>query len=223
MIIAIDGPAGSGKSTVAKLVAERLGFLYLDTGAMYRAVACRTIATGHSPEDEEAAAAIAVRDEIAFSHVPGVPLPSLVSIAGVDVTDAIRTPLIDDAVTPVSKMARVREALVAQQRNLAQHSDIVVEGRDIGTVVFPKAELKVYLTASPEERARRRTAQQAAAGIEVEAAAVQDALMRRDTADSTRDHSPLSVAADAIEVDTTEMTLDEVVDRIAGLARERSA
>jgi CMP/dCMP kinase len=221
MIIAIDGPAGSGKSTVAKLVARRLGFHYLDTGAMYRAVACRVLATGGSLADEDGVAAVAANDEIEFSHEPGEPLPSLVSIAGTDVTAAIRTPDIDDAVSVVARMPRVREAMVAQQRHLAVGHDTVVEGRDIGTVVFPHAELKVYLTASAEERARRRAAQQSEAGIVVDTAGVRDALVRRDHADSSRDHSPLAAAEDAVELDTTGLTLDEVVDRIAALAEER--
>jgi CMP/dCMP kinase len=222
MIIAIDGPAGSGKSTVAKLVARRLGFHYLDTGAMYRAVAVRALSTGVSLADEDAVAEVAGTGEIAFGHEPGEPLPSLISIAGMDVTTAIRTPEIDDAVSTVARMARVREAMVAQQRHLAEESDIVVEGRDIGTVVFPDAELKVYLTATPEERARRRAAQQAAAGLSVDATGVHDALVRRDLADSSREHSPLTAASDSVELDTTDLSLEQVVERIAALALERS-
>ncbi len=221
MIIAIDGPAGSGKSTVAKLVARRLGFHYLDTGAMYRAVACRVLAGGGDLHDEDAVAVVASRDVISFSHEPGEPLPNLVSIAGIDVTAAIRTPQIDEAVSVVARMPRVREAMVEQQRHLSQGSGIVVEGRDIGTVVFPDAELKVYLTATPEERARRRAAQQAEAGIVTDTDAVRDALIRRDQADSSRDHSPMAAAADAVLLDTTGMSLEQVVDRIAALARER--
>jgi CMP/dCMP kinase len=223
MIIAIDGPAGSGKSSVAKLVARRLGFHYLDTGAMYRAVAFRALSQGSSLADEDAIALVATTDEIAFGHEPGEALPSLISIAGVDVTAAIRAPEVDDAVSTVARYPRVRDAMVAQQRHLAQASDIVVEGRDIGTVVFPDAELKVYLTATPEERARRRAAQQAAAGIQADTAEVKDAIMRRDEADSKRAHSPLAAASDAVELDTTGLTLDQVVERIAALARERCA
>ena len=223
MIIAIDGPAGSGKSSVAKLVAQRMGFHYLDTGAMYRAVACRALACGVDLSDEDALASIAARDLITFGHEPGEPLPSLVSIAGVDVTAAIRTPQVDDAVSTVARMPAVREAMVAQQRHIAQSSDIVVEGRDIGTVVFPHAELKVYLTATPEERAKRRALQQAETGIAVSTTAVQDALLRRDHADSSRDHSPLAAASDAVQLDTTGLQLDQVVERIAVLAQERSA
>jgi cytidylate kinase len=221
MIIAIDGPAGSGKSTVAKHVARALGFHYLDTGAMYRAVAYRVIWQGISPADEEAAVAVATTEEITFAHEPGEPLPSRVLIGGKDVTEAIRTPQVDDAVSAVARMPRVREAMVAQQRHLAQTSEIVVEGRDIGTVVFPDAELKVYLTASPEERARRRAAQHVASGLAADEDGVRAALLRRDSADSSRDHSPLAAADDAVQLDTSGMSLDEVVDAVAALAEER--
>ena len=223
MIIAIDGPAGSGKSTVAKLVAGRLGFHYLDTGAMYRAVAHRALTHGVSPSDEGAVARIAERDEVTFGHEPGATLPSSVFIAGEDVTAAIRTPEVDDAVSAVARLAHVREAMVSQQRAIGGTDDIVVEGRDIGTVVFPDAEVKVFLTASPEERARRRAAQQVASGLIVDAAGVHDAMTRRDTADSTRHHSPLSTAVDAVVLDTTGLTLEQVVEAIATLAEERRA
>ena len=223
MIIAIDGPAGSGKSSVAKVVAGRLGFYYLDTGAMYRAVAFRALAQGISLDDEAAVAAIATSEPIAFGHEAGEPLPSRISIGGVDITNEIRTPAVDDAVSPVARLAAVRSAMVEQQRHLAEHADIVVEGRDIGTVVFPDAELKVYLTASPGERARRRAAQQSASGHVVDEAGVRDAIARRDAIDSTRTHSPLAVATGAVEVDTTDLTFDQVVERIADLAKERGA
>ena len=223
MIIAIDGPAGSGKSTVAKLVAGRLGFHYLDTGAMYRAVAYRALSQGISLDDEPRVAAIAAHEPIAFGHDAGEALPSRVSIGGLDVTTAIRTPDVDAAVSPVARLPLVREAMVEQQRHLAREADIVVEGRDIGTVVFPDAELKVFLTASPEERARRRTAQQSASGHAVDEAEVRDALIRRDAIDSTREHSPMAAAEDAVPLDTTALTLDAVVEQIAALAQERGA
>ena len=223
MIIAIDGPAGSGKSSVAKVLAGRLGFYYLDTGAMYRALAYRALSTNVSPADEPAVAAIASGDSIEFGHVKGEPLPSRVFIGGEDVTDAIRTPEVDDAVSPVARLPLVRSAMVAQQRHLAKGANIVVEGRDIGTVVFPEAQLKVYLTASPEERARRRAAQLAASGITADEKGVHDAILRRDEIDTTRTHSPLAAAADAVLIDTTGQTLDEVVERIATLAQERGA
>jgi len=218
MIIAIDGPAGSGKSSVAKAVAGRLGFYYLDTGAMYRAVALRALSRGISLSDEAGVAAIATSETIEFGHEPGDPLPSRVLIGGQDVTEAIRAPEVDDAVSPVARLKTLREAMVAQQRHLASASDIVVEGRDIGTVVFPDAELKVFLTASSAERARRRAAQQAQRGGPVDTGGVRDSIERRDAADSTRAHSPLTPAADAIELDTTDLTFDEVVSRIAQLA-----
>ena len=223
MIIAIDGPAGSGKSSVAKVVAARLGFHYLDTGAMYRAVACRAMALGVSLSDEPAVAAIAQRDAIEFGHDEGDPMPSRVLIAGQDVTDAIRTPEADDAVSPVAKLAQVRSAMVQQQRHLASKNNIVVEGRDIGTVVFPDAELKVFLTASAEERARRRAEQQTAGGHAVDPAAVHAAMLRRDEIDSTRTNSPLAAASDAVMLDTTTLSFDQVVERIAELAEERGA
>lgn len=224
MIIAIDGPAGSGKSSVAKAIAGLLGFHYLDTGAMYRAVAQRALADGVRLTDEGSVAAIAQRCPIAFAHEHGDPLPTRVLIDGVDVTEEIRTPQIDDAVSLVARLPLVRRAMVAQQRHLADRSDIVVEGRDIGTVVFPDAELKVYLTASQQERARRRAAQNEARGLAVvEHQGVLSALERRDIADSTREHSPLSAAPDAVLVDTTGIAFDDVVRTIADLARERGA
>jgi cytidylate kinase len=223
MIIAIDGPAGSGKSTVATLVARAMGFHYLDTGAMYRAVAWRALTQGVSPADETAVATIARENEITFAHEPGEPLPSRVFIAGEDVTAAIRTPEVDAAVSAASRHASVREAMVAQQRTLGEHEDIVVEGRDIGTVVFPAAELKVFLTASAEERARRRTEQQIAEGHTVDAHAVHDAIVRRDEADSSREIAPLVAAGDAIVVDTTGMTIEQVVDAIVSQASEARA
>ena len=223
MIIAIDGPAGSGKSSVAKSVAARLGFKYLDTGAMYRAVAFRALQTGIDPSDGDAVAGIVASAPIEFTHVEGDPFPVGVSIAGIDVTREIRTPAVDDAVSAVARLGAVREAMVAQQRTHAAAENIVVEGRDIGTVVFPDAELKIFLTASAEERARRRSAQQAENGIASDTAGVHEAILRRDTADSTRDISPLTPADDAVVLDTTDLTFDQVVDAVCGIALERGA
>lgn len=220
MIIAIDGPAGSGKSTVAKLVAEAMGFHYLDTGAMYRAVAWRALSLGVSPEDEAAVVAIAESDVVRFAHEPGESLPSRVFIAEKDVTDAIRSPEVDDAVSSVARLPKVRAAMVAQQRHLSEGEDIVVEGRDIGTVVFPDAELKVYLTATPEERARRRALQQARSGLEVDAQEVHDSIVRRDEADSSRAVAPLAAADDAVILDTTGLSVEQVIERIASLAQQ---
>jgi CMP/dCMP kinase len=217
MIIAIDGPAGSGKSSVAREVARRLGFCYLDTGAMYRALALEALTRGVDLADESGLVALASSAPIEFVHVGNEPLPSKVLIGGHDVTEAIRTPQIDDAVTPVARLADVRDAMVRQQRTLAANQDVVVEGRDIGTVVFPEAPVKVFLTARPEERAQRRAKQQAQAGAAVDAVGVKDAIARRDAADSSRTHSPLVAARDAVEVDTTGLTLEEVVSRVVDL------
>ena len=222
MIIAIDGPAGSGKSTVAKLVAQKLGFHYLDTGAMYRSVAWLALKRGVALDDVAAIAEIARTEPITFTHEEGSPLPSGVAIAGEDVTRAIRTPEIDRAVSPVSAIGEVREALVEQQRTIAASNDIVMEGRDIGTVVFPDAEVKVFLSASAEERARRRAAQNAQRGFgETDEAAILADIIRRDKVDSTRDVAPLKPAEDAVSLDSTALTIDEVVEQIANLAASR--
>ena len=205
MIIAIDGPAGSGKSTIAKQVARMLGFHYLDTGAMYRCVAWYALENGIPLDDEGA-------------------LASGVSFDGHDVTDAIRTPAVDKAVSPVSAVSAVRAALVEQQRRIAAHDDIVMEGRDIGTIVFPDAEVKVFLTASPEERARRRALQNAERGFgDTDPEVILAGLIARDEADSTRAASPLKMADDACELDTTHMSIDEVCDVIVSMANEARA
>ena len=219
MIIAIDGPAGSGKSTVAKLVAKRLGFAYLDTGAMYRAVACRALDTNIAPSDDVALSAIASNDPIHFGYLAGESLPSEVFIAGTDVTQAIRTPQVDAIVSQVSAVSEVRSALVAQQQRIGAKQDTVMEGRDIGTVVFPNAELKVFLTASPEVRAARRLAQNTERfGEEANAQKHEEVLadiIRRDKYDSERKTSPLKPADDALMLDTSAMSIDEVTAWIA--------
>lgn len=222
MIIAIDGPAGSGKSTVAKKVAKLLGFHYLDTGAMYRSVAWLALERDVALDDAAGVAALAAENPIVFAHEDGNPLPSGVSIAGCDVTVDIRTPRIDKSVSAVSAIPAVREALTNQQRAIAASDDIVMEGRDIGTVVFPNAEVKVFLTASAEERARRRALQNAERGFgETDADVILADIIARDKADSTRDVAPLVAAEDAVNLDTTGMTIDEVCEAIAELARTR--
>lgn len=221
MIIAIDGPAGSGKSTVAKRVAEELGFRYLDTGAMYRAVAVRALEDSVSLDDESGVARIASSERVSFAHEPGEPLPTRVFIAQEDVTDAIRTPEADGAVSAVARLPLVREAMVVQQRQIGRGRDIVVEGRDIGSVVFPDADVKIFLTASAEERARRRAAEQLDRGHSVSEDEVADAMARRDEADSTRAASPLVAAPDAVNVDTTGNTIEQVVERIVEIAKGR--
>ena len=199
-VVAIDGPAGAGKSTVARALADRLGFTYLNTGSMYRAVALAASERGVEP------------GEIAGSLViePG----ERTLLDGRDVTDEIRTPAVSEAASRAAADPAVRRAVVAQQRRLLQHGDWVAEGRDIGTVVAPGAELKVFLTADPAERARRRAAE-----LGVEEAMVLAEQTIRDERDRTRKHSPLAPADGAVEIDTTGMTLDEVVDRIAELVR----
>lgn len=217
MIVAIDGPAGSGKSTVAKALAKRLGFRYLDTGAMYRSVALKAVDTRTDLHDDAALADLARGCVIEFGHEPGEPVPTRVSLDGRDVTARIRTPEIDVAVSPVSAAPGVREAMVKLQRRLGAESDSVVEGRDIGTVVFPNAEVKVYLTANPEVRARRRAEQHKIAGHDMGEAEVLANINRRDTYDSTRAASPLATAHDANVLDTTRLSADQVVDRIAAM------
>ena len=222
MIIAIDGPSGAGKSSVSKDVASLLGFACLDTGAMYRSVAWQALADGVPFEDEEALGQIALTREIGFTHEEGNPSPIGVSIGGVDVTSAIRTAEIDRAVSPVSAVPAVREALVAQQQRIGGAGDYVVEGRDIGTTVFPNAELKVFLTASDEARARRRVLQNEQRGVgSTDFDTVLTDLRRRDEIDSSRAASPLAAADDAVHIDSSDMTKEQVVQKICDLARER--
>ena len=221
MIIAIDGPSGAGKSSVSKLVATELGFSCLDTGAMYRSIAWQATHDGVALDDAEALGEIARTHDIEFTHEPGNPSPIGVAIGGNDVTLAIRTLEIDRAVSPVSAVPAVREALVAQQQRIGRAGDYVVEGRDIGTVVFPDAEVKVFLTASNEARARRRVLQNEQRGVgSTDYDEVLADIIRRDTADSTRATSPLVPAADAVHIDSSDMTMEEVVEAICDLARK---
>jgi cytidylate kinase len=199
MVIAIDGPAGAGKSSVARGVAERLGFTYLDSGAMYRAVALASAQRKAPP------AHIAP-----FLHIQ---LGERVLVDGEDVTDAIRTPEVSEGASQAAKDPKVREALVAKQRALMATGDWVAEGRDIGTVVAPDAAVKVFLTADPAERARRRAAQHGG-----DAATILAEQTERDARDEQREHSPLTAAPGATVLDTTGLTQDEVIERIAALA-----
>ena len=223
MIIAIDGPSGAGKSSVSKEVALRLGFSCLDTGAMYRSIAWKALQDGIPFSDEEALGRIARERDIVFLHEPGNPSPIGVRIDGEDVTRAIRTSEIDRAVSPVSAVPAVREALVAQQQRIGREGDYVVEGRDIGTVVFPNAELKVFLTASDEARAKRRVIQNQERGVgSTDFDEVLADIIRRDEIDSSRAASPLAEAADAVVIDSSELTMEQVIEQICALAKERS-
>lgn len=224
MIIAIDGPSGAGKSTVAKAVAKKLGFSCLDTGAMYRAVAWQALQNGVALEDDAALGEIARTYDIEFGHVEGDPVPKRVFIGGAEVTDAIRTAEIDKAVSPTSAAPSVRAALVDQQRRIGNAGDYVVEGRDIGTVVFPNAEVKVFLTASDEERAHRRVRQNVDRGIgSIDYDEVLADLRRRDEHDSNRATSPLRPAEDAVHLDSTGTYIEDVIDQICALANEARA
>lgn len=216
MIIAIDGPAASGKSTVAKTVAKRLDVRHLDTGAMYRAVAWLALERGVPLDNAAALETLTAQNPVTFEYADGAQIATSVHIDGFDVTTAVRSPEVDANVSAVASVPTVRAALVAQQRQLADARDTVVEGRDIGTVVFPAAEVKIFLTASVEERARRRQLDLAAQGHTLDQREVQDRLQRRDHIDSTREASPLEAAVDAEMLDTTGLSIDEVVDEIVG-------
>jgi cytidylate kinase len=213
MVIAIDGPAGAGKSTVARAVAGEIGFTYLDSGAMYRCVALAALWDGADFDDGEAIGSLAEGLEIRFDGSRG---GSRVFLGEREVTGEIRTPEVSAASSRVSVHPRVRAAMVARQRQLIDAGRFVAEGRDIGTVVSPGSPLKVFLTASDEERARRRAAQ---TGEDFDA--VLAAQRQRDARDTEREHGALRAAEDAVELDTTGCALDEVVARVVALARER--
>ena len=214
IIIAIDGPSGAGKGTISRTISSRLGYRHIDTGAMYRAVGWKALHDGVPLDDEPGVAALAERSMIVVEG-------GIVSIDGHEITSAIRTPEIDKAATAVARLPKVREVLVARQRALGAEGGVVMEGRDIGTVVFPAADVKVYLDASAEERARRRATDSAHSGSQAGQAAVAAAIEARDKADTTRKVSPLSIATDAVHIDTTEMPIEQVVDQVMGLVRSR--
>lgn len=224
MIVAIDGPSGAGKSSVAKAVAHNLGFSCLDTGAMYRAVAWLALSRKMALDDEDALGNLARTNDIAFLHKPDNPAPCGVLIGGVDVTCAIRTAEVDRAVSAVSAIPSVRKALVEQQQRIGCAGDYVVEGRDIGTTVFPDAEVKVFLTASAEERAHRRVHQNVlrCVGSRDYDEVLAD-IKRRDALDSSRVTSPLKPAEDAFYLDSTNYTVEEVIEQICALVRLRGA
>jgi len=218
LVIAIDGPAGAGKSTVARRLAERLGLLYVDSGATYRAAALKALKAGVSPDDEPAVVELVASAIIEF--VAG-DSGSRVLLDGDDVTAAIRSPEVSLAASKVSRYPTVRQKMISLQRSLARGRGVVMEGRDIGTVVFPEASLKVFLTAASEERARRRQEDDQQRGQAVGLEQTIAAIEQRDQLDKERKMSPLIPAPDAVEVDSTNLTADQVVERILALAREK--
>ena len=217
LIITIDGPSGTGKSTAARLLAKRLGYLYLDTGAMYRAIALKAFQNGIPLNERPALARLASRSRVAFRVDPGHRLKVLLD--GIDVTETIRRPEISEAASQVATIPGVRRALVSQQRILGTCGRVVAEGRDTGTVVFPKAPLKFFLTASPAERARRRLSDLRKSGHSVTLAQVLEEVKRRDLRDRRREASPLRVPKEAIRIDNTRLKSSQVVAIMADYVR----
>ncbi len=220
-IIALDGPAASGKTTIGRKLAAHLGYLFFDTGVMYRAVALAAYQTGADPADEAAVSELA--EQIAIDVQPATDedgRTSTVLLDGDDVSWAIREPVVDASVSIVSAFARVRAAMVAQQRRIGLRGKVVMVGRDVGTVVLPEADLKIYLDASLEERARRRYAELESRGGQQTLQEVQTGLARRDEVDSGRDLSPLRPAEDAMVIDTTAMTPEEILRKVESLLGE---
>lgn len=217
LVIAIDGPAGSGKSTTARLVADQLGLLHLDTGAMYRAVTLKVLERGVSPSDTDAISRLIDSTTVELRRKG----PSLqVLLDGRDVTDRIRDADVTRAVSAVSSIRKVRETMVEQQRSLGMNQGVVLEGRDIGTVVFPNADVKIFLVASLDARAIRRKKELEKKGKEIHLKELQEEIAQRDALDSTREESPLKRAPDAIELDTSNLTIGEQVEFVVRKAKE---
>jgi len=217
LVIAIDGPAASGKSTTARLVAERLGYLHLDTGAMYRAIAAKVLQSGIRPDDADAVAELMESTSIRLEQGRG---SLLVLLDGRDVTSEIRQTEVTRIVSAVSSISRVREVMVREQRRMAEGGGVVLEGRDIGTVVFPDADLKIYMVAGLRSRALRRQQELETQGIRNDLEALLKELEQRDKLDSTRETSPLRRAPDAIELDTSDLTIEDQVEFVVGKARK---
>lgn len=218
-VIAIDGPAGAGKSTVAQMLAQRLGLAYVDSGATYRAAALKVLESGVSLEDEEAIVRVVASAEIRF--VPRRPQPQVL-LDGKDVTTAIRTQEVTEAASRVSRLPAVRQKLVALQRSLLKAPGVVMEGRDIGSVVFPGAPLKIFLKADPKERARRRVRQDQEQGRPSTLKDTLSEISSRDQRDAERQSSPLAAAQDATILDSTRLSVEEVVEQILELARQKN-
>jgi cytidylate kinase len=219
VVVAIDGPAGAGKSTTARLLAAKLGYTLLDTGAIYRVMALRARERGIAWEDGPGVASLADDLGLSFRLEDGI---NRVFAAGQDLSAAIRTPEISDGASRVSALPEVRAALLDIQRRLGAAGGVVVEGRDIGTVVFPEAKAKFFLTADTDERTRRRVAELRGAGRAVDPAQTRAEIVARDQRDSTRATAPLRKADDAIEIDSSALGVDEVVDRMAAIVRGRA-
>jgi CMP/dCMP kinase len=214
LIIAIDGPSGAGKGTISRTISGELGYRHIDTGAMYRAVGWKARLEGIELDDEDGVTAIANRANVIVEN-------GLAEIDGHDVTRAIRTPEVDKIAASVARLPRVREVLVRRQRELGAHGGVVMEGRDIGTVVFPDADVKIYLDADPQERARRRANDAAHASSQANQAVVAEAIAARDKSDTTRAASPLTLANDAVHIDTTDLPIEAVVARVMELVRRK--
>ena len=218
IVVAIDGPAGAGKSTIAKLVAEKLGYAYIDTGAMYRSVAWKFLQAGKE-FDEAFISQLAQTMVIEFKPEASV---NRVFVDGVEVTDAIRSAEVTANVSRVAAIGAVREAMVAQQRRMGESGGVLMDGRDIGTVVFPNAQLKIFLTASVEERALRRYKELVAKGQDVDLAQLKEDIASRDKQDSERAISPLRQAEDALLLDTSDMNIEQVTTKILELVEEKA-
>lgn len=220
MKIAIDGPAGAGKSVTAKAIAKKLGFIYVDTGALYRGIGLYVIRKGVKPSSIEEVVPLLAEIKIEMRHIEG---EQHIFLNGEDVNGLIRTESVSFAASDVSAIPAVRDFLFDMQREIAEKNNVVMDGRDIGTVVLPDAELKLFLTAKPEVRAQRRVLQLAEKGIEANYDDVLADVIQRDYNDSHRDFRPLKLAEDGILIDNTELPLEETVEKIISLAKERMA
>ncbi len=215
IIIAIDGPAASGKSTTAREVAGRLGYTYIDSGAMYRAVTLRALRENIAADDDEKITALARKIQLKFKKNSS---KTIIYMDGEDVSDKIRTPQIDQNISPVAANPRIRSIMVEKQREIGRHGGVVMDGRDIGTVVFPTADLKIFMKASVKERALRRLKELEQKGLNMDFNKVVADIKYRDQQDISRNFGPLKKADDAIEIDTTQLTVEEQIEKIMTLA-----
>lgn len=219
-VVAIDGPAGAGKSTVARQLAKDLGYVYIDTGAMYRALTLKALRLGYDLENEEALTKLAQETSIRLAYED---FTQVIYMDDENVSTEIRLPVVSQNVSMVAKVPGVRRQMVEIQRGLAREGGVIMDGRDIGSYVLPDAECKIFLTASVEERARRRAGDLEAVGIQVNMADLEKELETRDRIDSTREMAPLKAADDAVVIDSSQMSFNQVVEYIKGCAKEKSA